>query len=517
RSATGNEWSRMMVALAAMQGMGKPGSNIWGTTSGVPIDCSFMFPGYAEGGISGDTLNSAAGFRFVNRMFPHGGATANPHHSTEGQTVPRLRIPEAMRHESVEWRGKGFCGSHIESQFQKYAYPAQGYPHVQMYYRYGGSFFGTMTETNRYVTAYTEGRIPFVVNQAIWFEGETKFADIILPACTNFERWDISEFANCSGYIADSYQFANHRVVVFQKKCIEPLGESKSDYDIFAELSKRLGIYGPFTMGGKSELDWVKDYYHATDMPNVMTWEDFERKGYYVVPSPEEKKSPPALRWFADGRAKDTADWGPAPWDQVNGEGLQTTSGKIEFVASSLKRLEGTGTIDPERPAMGPQYIESWEGHHTGELFSKYPLQLCSPHPKFSFHTMGDAKDSWTNEVKDNRVLIDGYYYWIMRVNAKDAAARGISEGDLVRAYNDRGSVILAAQVTERVPPGIVHSYESCAEYEALDEPGHSPDRGGCINILTPKRYITPTSTAMANNSCLIQVEKWDGREGGSR
>jgi anaerobic selenocysteine-containing dehydrogenase len=511
RASFGNEWSRTMVALAAMQGLGKPGSNIWGTTSGVPVDCSFMFPGYAEGGISGDTLNSAAGFRFVNRMFPLGGATVNPHHSTEGQTVPRLRIPEAMRHESFEWRGKGFCGSHIESQFQKYEYPAPGYPHVQMYYRYGGSFFGTMTDTNRYVTAYREGNVPFVVNQAIWFEGETKFADIILPACTNFERWDISEFANCSGYIADSYQFANHRVIVFQQKCIEPLGESKSDYDIFVELSKRLGIYGPFTMGGKSDLDWVKDYYQATDMPGAMSWDEFAKKGYYVVPSPEEKKSAPALRWFAEGRAKDTADWGPAPWDQLGGEGLQTMSGKIEFVASSLTRLEATGTIDPERPAMGPQYLESWEGHHTAELYGKYPLQMVSPHPKYSFHTMGDGKDSWMNEVKDHRVLIDGHYYWIMRVNGKDATARGIAEGDLIRAFNDRGSVILAAQVTERVPPGTAHSYESSSEYEALDEPGYSPDIGGCVNILTPKRFITPTSTAMANNSCLIQVEKWGG------
>ncbi|MCL5734285.1 MAG: pyrogallol hydroxytransferase large subunit, partial [Actinobacteria bacterium] len=135
----------------------------------------------------------------------------------------------------------------------------------------------------------------------------------------------------------------------------------------------------------------------------------------------------------------------------------------------------------------------------------------CSPHPKFSFHTMGDAKDSWMNEVKDSRVLVDGHYYWIMRINAKDAAARRIAEGDLVRAFNDRGSVILAAQITERVPPGIVHSYESCADYEALGEPGYSPDRGGCINILTPKRFITPTSTAMANNSALIEVEKWEG------
>ena len=162
---------------------------------------------------------------------------------------------------------------------------------------------------------------------------------------------------------------------------------------------------------------------------------------------------------------------------------------------------------------MGPQYIESWEGHHTGDLYGKYPLQMVSPHPKFSFHTMGDAKDSWMNEVKDNRVLKeDGNYYWIMRVNGKDAAARGIADGDLIRAFNDRGSVILVAQVTERVPPGTVHSYESCGDYEPLGEPGHSPDISGCVNILTPKRYITPTSTAMANNSCLIQVEKWDGR-----
>ena len=350
RAATGNEWARTMVALAAMQGLGKPGSNIWGTTSGAPVDCSFMFPGYAEGGISGDTDNSAASFRFVNRMFPHGGAVGNPQHSTEGQTVPRLHIPEAMRHESLEWRGKGFSGSHIESQFQKYSYPAQGYPHVGMYYRYGGSFFGTMTETNRYVTAYREGKVPFVVNQAIWFEGETKFADIILPACTNFERWDISEFANCSGYIADSYQFCNHRVITLQQKCIEPLGESKTDYDIFCELSKRMGLYEAFSMGGKSDLDWVKDYYHATDMPTVMSWEEFAKKGYYVVPAPAEKRAQPGMRWFAEGRPKDTPDWGPAPWDQIKGEGLQTASGKIEFVASSLKRLEATGTVDPERP-----------------------------------------------------------------------------------------------------------------------------------------------------------------------
>jgi trimethylamine-N-oxide reductase (cytochrome c) len=512
RAATGNEWTRAMVALAAMQGLGKPGSNIWSTTAGAPIDADFVFPGYSEGGISCDLDNTAAGFRWAFRMFPHGGAMRMAHHSGDGQTVPRLRIPEAMLHEQLEWRGKGFCGSSIESQFREYRYPAEGYSPVGMYYRYGGSFFGTMTATNRYVKAYQNDKIPFVVNQSIWFEGEAKFADVILPACTNFERWDISECAFASGYVPDGNTSPNHRMIVLQKKCIEPLGESKSDYEIFAGLAERLGVYGPFTMGGKTELDWVRQMFEASDLPKVVSWKEFEKKGYYVVPAPEGRLSTPALRWFAEGRPKDTPDWGPHPADTVRGSGLQTRSGKIEFVSTSLKQLEQGGTVDSERPALGPQYIASWEGHRTEDLVAKYPLQLISPHPRFSFHTMGDAKDSWTNEIKDHRHLHeDGGYYWIVRMSSADAAIRGISDGDLVRAYNGRGSVILAAQVTERLPSGTVHSYESCADYEPLGAPGESPDRAGCVNILTPDRFITPTSTGMASNSCLIEVERWEG------
>ena len=508
RSATGNEWARTMIALAAMQGLGKPGSNIWSTTTGAPSDESFWFPGYGEGGISGDPVNTASGYRLLNRMWPNGYLPGNPHHSTEGQTVPRLHVPEAMMHEHLEWRGKGFCGSSIQSQFQKYEYPAPGYPHVGMYYKYGSSYIGTMTETNRYVKAYREGKVPFVVNQSIWFEGETRFADIILPACTNFERWDIGEWTSAAGYGCDTFSQLNHRLIVFQKKCIEPLGQSKSDYDIFALLADRLGVGGIYTEGGQSELDWVKRIFHASDVSGRMSWEEFEKKGYYVVPFPADHKSTPSLRWFAEDRERDTPNWGPAPWDTLRNKGLQTTSGKIEFVASSLARA---ALDDPERPAMGPQYIPSWEGHHTDELLSKYPLQLVSPHPRFSFHTHGDAKGSWTNDVKDHRVLVDGHHYWIIRMSTQDAQARGIEDGGLVRAFNDRGSVILAAQVTERLRRGTVHSYESCADYLPLGTPGESPDRAGCINLLTSKRHVTPTSVGMAPNSCLVQVEEWEG------
>ncbi|MGA3128423.1 MAG: molybdopterin-dependent oxidoreductase [Candidatus Korobacteraceae bacterium] len=512
RASVGNEWARFMICLAAMQGMGKPGSNIWGTTQGAPCDESFFFPGYAEGGISGDLDNSAASYEFANRMFANQRQPRSPINTPDGQHIPRLRIPEAIMDQHIpEWRGKGFCGASIEAQFHKYQFPAPGYAPVQMLYRYGGSFIGTMCETNRYVKMYQTDKLPIAVAQAIWFEGETKFADIILPACTNFERWDISEFANCSGYIAHSFTMCNHRVISLQMKCIEPLGESKSDYDIFAALADRLGVGGAYTDGGKTELDWVKQVFHATDLPKKITWEEFFKKGYYVVPqNPKDKEHPtPALRWFAEGRAIDTADWGPRPNQQVKFKGLQTTTGKIEFVSTSLQKLDPN---DEERPPL-TKYRESWEGHHTAHLFNKYPLALVSPHPRFSFHTMGDAKGSWLNEIKDHRIEVGGYQYWIIRINTQDAAKRGIKQNDLVKAFNDRGEVILAAQVTERVPPGTVHSYESCADYDALGKPGESPDRSGCINLLTPKRFITKKSSGMAPNSCLIDIVKWEGEQ----
>jgi trimethylamine-N-oxide reductase (cytochrome c) len=380
-----------------------------------------------------------------------------------------------------------------------------------MYYKYGGSFIGTQAETNRYVKAYRTDNLEFVVNQSIWFEGEAKFADVLLPACTNFERWDIGEWASSGGVVQHSFNQLNHRVIALQHKCIEPLGESRSDYDIFLSLSKRLGMSSPFSEG-MTQLDWVKRLFDATDLPRVTTWKKFLKKGYYVVPPvPEKLKPPVSMRWFAEGRKKDVPEAAPLPPDYTEefGKGLQTQSGKIEFVSSSLKRFDPD---DPERPVM-PKYIPSWEGHHTTELHSKYPLHLITPHPKFSFHTMGDGKDSFVNDVKDHRVLINGYYYWIVRINTKDAEEREIRSDDLVKVFNDRGCVVCAAQVTERVPPGTVHSYESSANYDPLGEPGHSPDRGGCMNLLTPSRFIIKKSHAAAFNSCLVQVAKWDGRE----
>ena len=284
-----------------------------------------------------------------------------------------------------------------------------------------------------------------------------------------------------------------------------------SDYHIFWEVSKRLGLGDVFS-DGKDILEWCESAYNASDMPTKMTWEEFKDKKYYIVPVDNKAPEAPPFRWFYEGREQDTRGWISRlrPNGRIDMKGLETQSGKIEFVSNSLKRFGHYDTDDTERPLM-PMYIPSWEGHHT-ERFKEFPLAVVSPHPRFSFHTMGDGKDSFLNDIKDHRVSVDGYYYYVFRMNEADAEERGVGDGDLIRVYNDRGAVIFCCQTTKRVPVGTCHCYESCAEYDPLGKPGESDDRGGCINILTSGRFLSKYACGMATEHCLVQVEKWDGR-----
>jgi molybdopterin guanine dinucleotide-containing S/N-oxide reductase-like protein len=496
RSATGTQWARAMVCLMAMQGLGKPGVNFGNLQFGAPIDYNFYFPGYAEGGFSGDLEGSAVAVNLYQRL------AQLPSMNTVAQKISRLRIPEAIL------EGKAECyptdPRSLERQFSKFGYPAPGCSPIRMMYKYGGSHFGTVMESNRLADAYRHESLEFVVNQSIWNEGEVQFADIILPACTNFERWDIGEWANCGGYSIHNEGQVNHRVVTLQHKCIEPLGESRSDFQIFLDVSKRLGLSSYFAEG-RTELDWCKMIYEASDISKKISWRKLLKKGYYVVTAEKDEKlrPPVSFRWFAEGRRKDVPEPLPLPseYREKYAHGLQTQSGKIEFEAQSLKKFGK----DPGRPPIN-KYIPAWEGRDTTELYERFPLQMVSPHPRYSFHTHQDGKDSFINDVHEHRVFIDGWYYWICRINRKDAEARGIQHHDLVRLHNDRGGVICAAYVTDRLQPGVVHAYESCAVYAPVGVPGKSDDRGGCVNLLTSKRTQTEFTTASAPNSCLIEV-----------
>src|SRR5262247_1592822 len=146
---------------------------------GLPARLPILFPGLRRR-------------RHVGRSRKHrdAGRALSAHAATaeHGDDLPAH--PAAAQAEGYPWVGKS-----IEHQFAKFSYPAPGHAPVRMMYKYGGSILSTMNNTNRWVRMYQSPNLEFVVNQSIWFEGEAKFADVILPACTNFERVDISEWA----------------------------------------------------------------------------------------------------------------------------------------------------------------------------------------------------------------------------------------------------------------------------------------------------------------------------------
>ena len=501
RSATGAQWARSMILLLAMQGWGKPGVNSGGVQSGTPLDFSFYFPGYADGGISGELNWTSSAVLNYTRM-PHL-LTLNP----VKQLVPRQRFPEAI----IEGRCEGYAwdGISLEAQFAPFAYPMPGYSKIHMLYRYGGSSFGTLARSGRLIEAYRHPSLEFVVNQSIWREGEAEFADIILPACTQLERWDIGEWAGAGGYAHDAQAQLNHRLIVMQHKCIEPRGESRSDYQIFLDILSRLGLGAVFSEGC-SELDWCKRVFDSSDLPKRISWQKFLEKGYYVVPPAESEAlhAPPYLRWYAEGRKKDVPEPHPLPsqYAEEFGLGLQTPSGKIEFVPETLRRNCPDST---ERPPLN-RYLPSWEGPHTSELVARYPLQLISTHSRYSFHTYSDGKNAFLNAIPEHRVRIGGYCYWVININPGDARARNIRQHDLVRVFNERASVICAADVTPAVRAGVLKGFESSAEVDFIDTRSGLVDRGGCLNLLTPDRRMIQGTEGVAGNSCLVEIEPWD-------
>ncbi len=488
RQAYSHEWTRLMVLLMAMQGLGKPGVNMFaGAGHGAPYDERFRFPGYSDGAL--DIFSLVAKKGAVNPV---------------SQRIYRLLLPEAVLNPPINWLSEGFCGQSLDQQFVPFTYPEPGSPEIKMLYRYGGAFISTMTDTNRWTKMYQSPKLELVVNQDCWWNTETGFADIILPACTNLERSDISEWTNVGGY-GSGMSGTNHRIIVYQKKCIEPLWESRSDYRIFCDLAERLGIKEEYTEGN-SEEDWNKKFFEYSSLPDYISYEDFKKKGYFVVPLADDYKPAPTLRWFYEGRECDT----PEPMNPKKGtdraKELGTDSGKIEFVSQSLLRHMPD---DEERPPL-PRYIPSWEGYDS-ELAKKYPLQLIVPHPRYSFHSQYDVDTRWIGDIPGHRVLKDDYYWRVIRIHPSDASARNIRHGDIIKLYNDRGATLGIAQLTERLRPGVIHCFASSAMYDPL-EPGKpgTISRGGAVNILTPSRFMSKNAPGMACNSTLVEISKWE-------
>ncbi len=498
RTTGGTDFARLIVSLLAMQGMGKPGQNMWTGTCGGPMNYNFWFGGYS------DPLSSIANAPVAD----------HPAVNSVQQVLYRTNLPDAVLDGHYEWLGEGFCGGGLDFEFTRHVYPMPGCSEVHMFWRYGGSFMGTMLDTNKWVKMYKSPKLEFVVNQDIHLNPEGRMADVILPACTNLERVDIGEVGNSGngGYCSHSQTGNSWQVIVYQEKAIEPLWDSRSDFWIFSQVAARLGWGEEFTEG-RDEEGWVKRFYQFSDLPKHMSYEDFKKKGYYIPPVSykEENKDPktgliekwdeyPGFQWFAEERPCDTPNH---KIFQEEGK-LGTLSGKFEFVSESLLYWEP----DDEIRTPIAQYKDSWEGHKSMSA-DKYPFQMISPHPRFDYHTHYQQHATWLWEIPQNRRIVNGNPYLVARINPKTAEEKGIKEGDIVALFNGRGTVLCSAHITRRVHPETIHAYTSSGIYNPVKYGEYgSVDKGGCVNVLTPGRLMGDYVPAMVPNSCNIDICK---------
>jgi len=319
-----------------------------------------------------------------------------------------------------------------------------------------------------------ESKVEFLVVQDNFLTSTAKFADMILPACTQFETWGVE----------DGWKYGDE--IILQPKLVEPPGESKSDYQICADIAERLGIGEAFTEGRdeRAWVEWCLDHYRETRYPELPTLDEFidGNLGAYTLPATK-----PAIA-FEDFRRD------PKQYP------LKTPSGKIEIFSKELYDLNDQDEI----PAV-PKYIQEWESpfdnaqggvpaaeNGDGSNPLNYPLQAIGHHTLARVHST-HANNDLLDEAFPQRIFL----------NPIDAAERDIKDGDLVHVWNKRGELVIPARITPRILPGVVDIPQGA--WWSPDENGL--DYGGNINVLTSERW-TPYAFGTAQHTIMVQIEK---------
>ena len=305
-----------------------------------------------------------------------------------------------------------------------------------------------------------ESLVEFVVVHEQFMTPTAKFADILFPACTQFEMWGLE----------DGWKYGDE--VILMPKILEPPYETKTDYQICSEIAERLGVKDEYTEK-RDEREWIKwavEEYRKTRFPDIPKLDEFEKSNIGVYSVPVTK---PAIA-FEDFRR-----------DPLRNP-LKTPSGKIEIFSKELFDMNNPDYIPPV-----PKYIQEWESPF-GEEAKKYPLQVVGHHYMPRVHSTHDNND-WTNEAFPQRVFI----------NPVDAEARGIKDGKDVKIYNERGTIIMPCRVTKRILPGVIDIPQGA--WWTPDKDGI--DRRGNVNVLTSEKW-TPLAFGNAQHTVMAQVEK---------
>src|SRR5437868_3168636 len=268
------------------------------------------------------------------------------------------------------------------------------------------------------------------------------YADILLPATTQLEHRDLVK----------PY---GHYYLVYNEPAIAPLGEAKSNWEVFRLLAERMGfkedcfrdsedeIIGQALSSGDSALEGV-------------TVERLKREGWVRLNLPE------VFAPFADG-------------------GFPTPSGKCELYSEGLAQIG----LDPL-----PAYIPPRESPDSAPaLAARFPIQLLCPIARTFLNTSFSHLESF---LKSERTPF-------ITINPEDAASRSIADGELVRVWNDRGECELTALVSTRVKTGVAVAPSTW--WKKLSPGGRN------VNSTT-SQHLTDMGAGATFYDNLVQVEK---------
>lgn len=352
-------------------------------------------------------------------------------------------------------------------------------PNIKGIFWQGSDWFNQLTNINKEIQAVEKLELVVCMDSTITPSGI--WADVLLPVATHFERHDVA----LPWYKGHYY--------IHRPKVIEPLGESRSDFQIFTELAYRLEALEPERLkdfGKRYNPRATRDYFQNPDEVDeaylqawwtdkvqyhqgvTMSWEEFKQLGIYkfILDKPHV-----AFRAQIE-----------------SGKPFETASGKIEILSGYLASIK-----DWTRTQFGyeipyiPKWIEPFESLNH-EKAKEYPYHLVTPHPRWRTHSIFN-NIPWLRETYAQEITI----------NASDAKALGVRTGDVVEVWNERGKCVVPVYVTERCMPRVAVLHEG-AWMDVVD----GVDRAGNPDFLTLDE--PSPAGAFAYNTILVNIRKTD-------
>ncbi|OBG88566.1 molybdopterin oxidoreductase [Mycobacterium sp. E802] len=338
------------------------------------------------------------------------------------------------------------------------------YPDIKCVYWAGGNPFHHHQNIPRLRRALS--RVDTIVVHDPYWTAMAKHADIVVPSTTAYEREDYSGSRN-------------DPLLVAMRALAQPYADSRDDYTTFSALAERLGFGERFTEG-RTAREWLVHMYEkwAASLDfDVPAFEEFWTTGQVRLPTE------PGLTLLADFRA-----------DPI-GHRLGTPSGRIEIFSADIDGFGYPDCVGHPR-WYGPT---EWLG---GSRAAHYPLHLLANQPASRLHGQLDGGATSQSSKVQGREPI--------RIHPDDASARGLSDGDVVRVFNDRGACLAGVVIDDRLRPAVVQ-LSTGAWFDPADPA--DPDAmcvHGNPNVLTEDIGTSALARGCTGAHVLVQIEKFD-------